>query len=229
MESEDNNLTYPRPAPQRRQGFSIHRDNSGPDITFETPADMNYLTAGFRNPLPNNIHNPLHHQQVFTTPLVPRTHTRQPSWGHINGAFRPSSTGQTATYQGISAFGHMAGQHFGQVNNTNVNPHAMIHANVAHAFAGFQQHYGSISQHPPHHGSNQFYGADVNNNMWDMFALDKDATDSVVGNSDAAFQFNGDGSQHNPLFLSDSKAVLEDVSTNFSYMYSWRICFDLVE
>lgn len=82
---EDFDLTY-RPG-LKRTGFSIHRDNSGPDITFDQPASLNYLTSGFQ---PNYAG-----RAPLEPPRLPVSnsynfngHDRKPSIS-MNGLFRP--------------------------------------------------------------------------------------------------------------------------------------------
>ena len=132
---EDDELTYGRPGPApapaaaRRNGVSIHRDNSGPDITFDNPPAMNTLTSGFRPqfqppPLPQNQSSMSQNGNMARVP-----HQGQPSFPFTAG-FRPNSNHQlsgSVPPPNIGSFGHFTGQPlFGGTTNFNVpNPFTM--------------------------------------------------------------------------------------------------------
>lgn len=148
-EEEEVEMTY-RPK-KTRTGLSIHRDNSGPDITFsQQPSSMNYLNSGFdgrprqdplRQQTPVSSDFAQHYNQLNTETFTPRTHFRQPShsWGQVNVGFRPvgfsgsnmpsSSTSHFAPYNShTTTMPHtrssLSQQYFGQstVITNNDNP-----------------------------------------------------------------------------------------------------------
>lgn len=112
-EEEEMTLTH-RPK-KNRTGLSIHRDNSGPEITFsQHPASINYLNTGFdteahqdllHRSTPAHLEFAQHIQETFT----PRSHSRQPSndtWGQLNAGFRPVGLGgSNVVFPSTSSFG----------------------------------------------------------------------------------------------------------------------------
>ncbi|EME39619.1 hypothetical protein DOTSEDRAFT_75313, partial [Dothistroma septosporum NZE10] len=92
-DDDDDDLTFAPARQRKRTGFSIHRDNSGPDITFDNPTPLNYLTSGFSNSFQQNNSRDNLYRHYQNDINVPRAHGRQPSRGNVNGNFRPSSGG----------------------------------------------------------------------------------------------------------------------------------------
>ncbi|USW57908.1 hypothetical protein Slin15195_G112270 [Septoria linicola] len=194
VNDDDDDLTY-RTRPKKRTGLSIHRDNTGPEITFNQPASMQYLTSGY-NPLRSNgPSNSMQRQQMFENPLIPRSHHRQPSWGQSHIPFRPAATGPQQSY---STFGAMFGQQ-PTANNASTN----------HTFATFAQTFGP-AQVTMSHSPNPLFQSATATDMWDMFNSITDPVDSVMGDADLGFSIGGDGTTGNPLFLSDAKPVVDD-------------------
>ncbi|CAK4029423.1 Hypothetical predicted protein [Lecanosticta acicola] len=182
---DDDDLTYGQPRSKKRTGLSIHRDNTGPEVSFDQPAPMNYLTSGFRNPLQNGMVAP---QQPYQNNTVPRVHSRQPSWGQMNGNFRSAINSNPLTAQNLSQFG----QYY---NQTAVHPAGAPTGH--HQFNVFQQpqQYGLGQQH--HAGSGMFHPQTA----WDMFNFDGPDW-SMFGND---MGFTVDTAPTNPLFLSSTK------------------------
>jgi hypothetical protein len=133
-EEDDDDMTYSNPRPRKRSGLSIHRDNSGPDITFNNPAPMNFLTTGFNTgrhsslrrsalaPLDHNANPP--HPDSYNQ----RNHFRQGSdtWGQLNGGFRPSAhmPNPTNNLMNFAAFGQfMSNQGLAPPNTVGQSSH----------------------------------------------------------------------------------------------------------
>lgn len=109
MDSDDvkDVMTYGRSSKgaKPRSGLSIHRDNSGPEITFQQPATMSYLSSGFRESIPTAMQQGTQpSQQPPQSNGVPRTHQRQPSWTG-NTAFRASNSNGGMQPNGFTPFG----------------------------------------------------------------------------------------------------------------------------
>lgn len=152
----DDVMTYGASRPAKKAKMSIHRDNSGPEITFENPAPMNYLTSGFDNPmhgyhsfgvhgLPSS-HTPYNMTLPQPQPQPPPQHFRQ-----RGGYDKPSTCGfRSATAEPIqpsrdlSAFGHMT--HLRQPAN---DPFSVV-ANGHNALAAFQTSYAPASASSHH-------------------------------------------------------------------------------
>ena len=134
-EQEDDELTYGRPRPKKRTGLSIHRDNSGPNITFDQPASFNYLTSGFsRNALQSH---PTNTQPTFSQNPFGHSHQRQPSYGF--GSFRPTTSGNGVPPANFASFGHLNTQ-------TLFQHSALPIPNGQSALQAFQQQFGAGPQ-----------------------------------------------------------------------------------
>ncbi|KAK0812149.1 hypothetical protein LTR59_001625 [Friedmanniomyces endolithicus] len=140
---DDDDLTFGNQRPKKRAGLSIHRDNTGPEITFERPTPLNYLTSGFRNPFQaaqNNNTHPL--PPLFAHPNSNPGHQRLPSFGfggsafgnNFSSNFRPTTTGGNPM-QDFASFG-------GLNNHTLFQHNPYPPSNGAAAMAAFQQQFG---------------------------------------------------------------------------------------
>jgi hypothetical protein len=185
----DEDLTYGRSRPRKRAGISIHRDNSGPDITFAQPSPFNVLTTGFRNPFQQV---PANHRSQTGMPRV--FHHRLPSFTYGNGslgkAFGPGTAGGVAP-TGYASFGGLNTQALFQHNPFPTS-------SGASALAAFQQQYGPTAQQSYTDGA-MFgdLGQATEHNLLDPFAgLGHDAS------VDGAFQA---GTEFNPLFFSSTR------------------------
>ncbi|CZT18339.1 uncharacterized protein RCC_04183 [Ramularia collo-cygni] len=207
-EDEDDAVTY-RQEKKRRTGLSIHRDNSGPDITFgPQSSSMNVLTSAFDNPSRSNSlrrstpvpidfgpNSPLNVPLNVDT-YTPRTHYRQQSnsWGQLNAGFRPIGFG-----------GHnmpsISTNNFGQYNSH------VATAPQHHSTLASQQHFGQ-SYAVSHNDNPLFQPHPSNNDLLEYSMFGFDAPD--LGIPDMTFQ--GAGEIPNPLFLGGKSDDEETVS-----------------
>ncbi|KAK3068520.1 hypothetical protein LTR53_013846 [Teratosphaeriaceae sp. CCFEE 6253] len=140
---DDDDLTFGAVRPRKRAGLSIHRDNTGPEITFEQPAPLNYLVSGFRNPFQASRSNTnQHHTQPLFTQQNNNNHQRLPSFTFTDSSFgsnfRPS-TSHGMPMQNYASFGGLNAQTLFQHNPYQTS-------NGAAAMTAFQQQFG---QAPP--------------------------------------------------------------------------------
>ena len=114
--------------------MSIHRDNSGPNITFDHPAPFNYLTSGLsRNDLHTGAANAQPAQSTFSQTHYGRDHQRQASFGY--GGFRPTAASNSMPSTNFSSFGQLNAQTLFQHNHLPV-------PNGQSALQAFQQQFG---------------------------------------------------------------------------------------
>ena len=132
---DDDELTYGPPRPKKRSGLSIHRDHSGPEITFDNPASMNTLNSGFRPRQSGAARDQSMFQGGRSSYGNSYTHQRLPSLNGNNG-FRPNNTPQ------LGSFGQFTGQSLYQNNHFNHFPFPMMTG--TNALAAFQQHMGGL-------------------------------------------------------------------------------------
>lgn len=184
---EDDDLTFGQSRPKKRTGLSVHRNNVGPDVSFDQPAPMNYLTAGFRQPMQNTMLPPQH---SYPNNGVPRVHSRQPSWGQMNGNSRSAVNSNPLTAQNLSNFGSYFTQTGGQS------------AAGTHYPSLFQQPQFGLGQHTSNQAGNGMFQTHTSNNNWDMFGFDG----PDMGMFATETPFNMDiAPPPNPLFLSSTK------------------------
>lgn len=187
---EDDDLTFNQPPPKKRTGLSIHRDNSGPDITFDNPASLNVLTASFRNPFQQD--HPLHHSQTAQNNFnVARSHGRDASWGQTSGSFRPTSNGNGMPPPSYNNFGQYLHYGAGQQAGGTV---------MGNPLAPHPQQLGFGPQ--PVHSGNAFF-SQQGNASWDIFGLDHPDL-GILGNADMNLNTNADMPSMNPLFFSSN-------------------------
>ncbi|QIW97131.1 hypothetical protein AMS68_002649 [Peltaster fructicola] len=107
----DNAVTYEGSRKRSRGGLSIHRDNSGPDITFNHPASQNgynlpYAMSGFGNGSSHHSYAPSRADTPMAAPatygFIQDDYFRQGS-GH--GQFRGIGDGSGMSARDLSAFG----------------------------------------------------------------------------------------------------------------------------
>lgn len=207
---EDDGLTYGRHRPaQRRSGLSIHRDNTGPDITFDRPASMNYLTASFPEPLSST-----HTESKSTQSGYGRTVNQLGNGGYYaplpqpyRPQQRPSSAGfraadnQSNVARDLSAFGAFTNQPLFPVaqdlNNSLLG---------AGGFLNMQQQYSTGTHIPP---VTQSFTNDSTLEMhnWDVFGLNNDA---AFGTLDINFGNANDTNGANPLFFEGTTGLPGD-------------------
>ena len=202
IEEDDDDLTFAPARQRKRGGFSIHRDNSGPDITFENPPPMNYLTSGFRNPRDGL------YRQYQNDMNVPRAHGRQPSWGNVNGTFRPASGGHNAMPNpGLTTFGNF-------LNHQTV-AHPTSAATNHHAPNPFQQHF-SFGPQPMQTGiANPMFQPQNNDPFAGLFDINPLAMDLTFPKIEGGLHAQQEMAPANPLFLS-SNPVKEDDEVTIS-------------
>ena len=215
---EDDELTYgrPRPAPTRRTTLSIHRDNSGPDITFENPGPMNTLTSGFRTPFQHSSSLPHRGHPALQNTHMNRNHGREPSL-NSGGGFRPTQQNPLATFQppNFGSFGQLTGQSMFHNINFHTSNSTMPLPNGHHALPAVQNHFGFV---PNHFGAHIDSFQPQNNTgpqipaSWDVFGLDM----NIPGGPDGGFQMNADLTSVNPLFFSSNHAAPEDDEATIS-------------
>lgn len=178
-DDEDDDLTYQARPVKRRAGLSIHRDNSGPEITFNRPAPMEYLNSGY--PLRGNGHNLVQHQHMYEHPVPLRPHARQPSFSQ-SMAFRPAPyAGQPPAYPSLNMFGQQ-----GATNNA-----------PSHNFGNFNQAFGPSPMTMPQHNNQLFQasaGGDLGlyTSMFDFSETLPERVDSAMGDTDLTFELNGE-------------------------------------
>ncbi|KAK5122444.1 hypothetical protein LTR85_004028 [Meristemomyces frigidus] len=208
---EDDDLTYGQSKPKKRTGLSIHRDNSGPDITFNEPApSLSYLTTGFRNPFQPQQDQMQHTQPTYAQNNYGRGHQRLPSFtfgGQTLGtSFRPAAATHHMPAQApnYSSFGQLNTNTLfqnGQLQNGQFQMH-----NGQSAFAAFQQQFGVAQHHPFGNEHNIFQnhnsGANHSQPGWDVFAGLGHHDGGMTSNMDAGFQA---GAELNPLFFSSNQ------------------------
>ncbi|TKA66873.1 hypothetical protein B0A55_08316 [Friedmanniomyces simplex] len=213
---DDDDLTFVNHRPKKRTGLSIHRDNSGPDITFEQPAPLNYLTSGFRNPFQaaqnNNVRPP---PTLFAHHNGNQGHQRLPSFGLGGSAFggnmnfRPTATG-TMPMQNFASFGGLNTQTLFQHNPFPTSNGAAAMAAFHQQFsAGPQQSFvntGMFATHNPNHNHGQHthnYSHSHGNGSMDMFAgFNADLGVAADNGVDHGFQGS---TELNPLFFSSNQ------------------------
>lgn len=209
---EDDEMTYGTRIPKRRTGLSIHRDNTGPEITFDHPAPMSTLTAGFRTPFPPiGTQSGLH--ASYHVNGHPRGHRRQPSFPLSQG-FRPTQSNPLglAPPPNFGSFGQLTSASlFQNTNFHSSNPFPV--STGPQAAAAFQQQFGLAAQSfggdsfafqaAPTHSQTQ--------PTWDLFsgfgAADLDLHNTTDVNFPVAGEF---GSVMNPLFISSNHVAPED-------------------
>lgn len=187
-ELEDDDLTFTERPSKKRTGLSIHRDNSGPDITFDNPTPLNVLTASFRDPYQQGGYQPHHRQTNFN---MQSSHGRDGSWGQ-SGTFRSNSHGNGMPAPGLTNFGQYL--HHGSVPQgvSMANPLAPMPQQLGFGMHGLQGGNAMYS----HHG-NPAGG-------WDMFAFDHPDVGILdnAGVNFAAATTTAEMPSANPLFFS---------------------------
>lgn len=139
---DDDDLTYGPPRPKKRSGLSIHRDNSGPEITFDHPAPLNTLTSGFR-PRPSGPARDAslyHSGRSMSTGNY--THQRLPSYGNGNSGFRGSNI------PNYGSFGQLSAQTMFQSGQYSQNPLAGL--GQGGGLTGFQNLMGGLGMGGQH-------------------------------------------------------------------------------
>ena len=210
IEDEDDDLTFAPARQRKRTGFSIHRDNSGPDITFDNPPPMNYLTSGFRNPFQQNNPRDSLYRQYQNDMNVPRAHGRQPSWDNVNGNFRPTSGGHNAMPNpNLTNFGNFLN------HQTVVQPSGA--ASSHHAPNPFQQQF-SFGPQPLQTGiANPMYQPSTNDPFAGLFDINPLAMDLTFPKIEGGLHAQHDVAPANPLFLSSNPVKEDDEITISAY------------
>ncbi|KAM3414984.1 hypothetical protein BST61_g10121 [Cercospora zeina] len=206
----DDDLTY-RARPNQRTGVSIHRDNTGPEITFNQPSQLNYLTSGYAPTHGGASGGMYQRSQPLDNPLMPRSHNRELSLGQPHVPFRPSSNGFTNLHpQAYSTFGGMFSQQPIASNATaNANAIASASATNGLSFGAFNHNFGVASANMPNN-TDTLFQPPATGDLWDIFNGVTDPVDSIVGDAELGFGVGGEGIPNNALFLSDVKPAVED-------------------
>jgi hypothetical protein len=207
---EDDIMTYGQQRPaQRRSGLSIHRDNTGPDITFDQPASMNCLTSGFAEPFPGSHPNG---RSVNTG--VAHTNCQLRDDGYYpqvaqqsgRGQPRPFAAGFRAaeTYsqppRDLSTFGGLAHQPVFQANHIDFNAGQL----GSNSFPPFPHHFTSNSF--PSTNTPSFIHNNSQIQNWDVFGLNDDAG---FGPLEINFGVN-ETIGANPLFIEGNADLPDD-------------------
>lgn len=209
LDDDDDGLTYAKHrASQRRSGLSIHRDNTGPDITFDRPLKMNYLTAGFVEPYPgsqpygmNARSNSGHLNGQFRDgPYIPQPQQFHRGLPKASAGFRPADVLHQPG-RDLSAFGALTNQSLFNANQDFTAPP------INHTpFPAFQTQFGPSAHIPV---STQPFANDTSLQMqsWDVFGLGNDPTfDSLDLNFNNTAETNG----ANPLFFEGNTGLQDD-------------------
>lgn len=199
LHDHDDDLTFGAHRPVSRSGISIHRDNSGPDITFNQPG-FAYLTAPFR-PSSRAARNQA--ARARNTATVPHAaHPRLPSWdrfdehindyhssGDANGGALGSNTAPATMYESFGQFINLGNNHT-SANNT-ANPFlggGGVIANGQHGLPTLFPHLGGPSPSTlsfPMTTSDLFpmpqIGATNSDHLIDMFGFGPDLTAATTG------------------------------------------------
>jgi hypothetical protein len=205
---DDDELTYDRPRGRPRTGLSIHRDNSGPDITFDNPPPMSTLTSGFRNPLQTASALQPRGQQALSHRITNGNHTHQPSMP-MGGGFRPAHQNPLGLFQpqNFGSFGQLSGS---SIFRNNHNPIPQLTGQQA--FNAFQNHFGATN-HFGGANANGFQRPDNNASQiphaWDVFGFGQQDLD-IPTSVDGGFPLSGDIASVNPLFFSSNHGAPED-------------------
>lgn len=212
-QDDDDELTYQASRPKRRAGLSIHRDNSGPEITFSQPASLNTLTSDFRHPY--HLSANAASQSGYNSGFFSEEQQRQQLFSY-NAGFRPANSNPLG---GIPTpnFGS-----FGQLNGQSMYQHAHFQSsnpfglnNAPQAFPGFQPQFG-IGQAPYGNDSHVlqpqgqvFTGGQVTDQSgWDVFGLGH--PDIGISAANGLPTSGGDFGSVNPLFFSSNQPAPED-------------------
>jgi len=217
---DDDDLTFGNQRPKKRAGLSIHRDNTGPEITFERPTPLNYLTSGFCNPFQaaqNNNTHPL--PPLFAHSNSNPGHQRLPSFGfggsafgnNFSSNFRPTTTGGNPM-QDFASFG-------GLNNHTLFQHNPYPPSNGAAAMAAFHQQFGPGPQqqqpfvnkpvfapHNPNHGhsSHSYDHSRVKSDLDIFAAFSQELGMPPAANNVVDHGFPGN-TELNPLFFSSNQ------------------------
>lgn len=183
---EDEDLTYGAHQPVKRRGISIHRDNTGPDITFEQPG-FGLLTAPFR---PGNRAE-MRPSQNARLNAIPRVQLRMPSWetfGQLGslGSIGNPYTGHNPAYETFGQFINL-----GHPSNTLTTGY--------HAQTTYSQpcgaNFGSLTVDQPSYPT-----ADTGDTLADLFNYSHDIT-PMTANPLLGLSAAPEPSHTNPLFL----------------------------
>jgi hypothetical protein len=197
---EDDALTYGQNRPaQRRSGLSIHRDNTGPDITFDRPSRMSYLTSSFPGPYGNiqadnrsaqpgygRITSQLN-DSGYHSQLTQQEYRTQPRPETAAG-FRASEAQQQSA-RNLSTFGALTSHPLFQTNHHEYNAPQM----GSNSFPSFQHQFAPVNHMPAVAPSFVETGSQMQN--WDVFGFN----DGDLGGIDMNFNAT-ETTGANPLF-----------------------------
>ncbi|TKA25862.1 hypothetical protein B0A50_05617 [Salinomyces thailandicus] len=217
---EDEVLTYDAPLqrPQQRRGFSIHRDNTGPDITFDSPAGPSeglpsgppsgYMHAAFRSHYRPASSQMQHTQPAYSSGLGLSTHQRLPSFNFNDPgfSFRPTTAAPSLASPNFASFGGLNSQTlFGG------NPWSM--QNGQSSFNAYSPQFGFGGQQQQHHAIGNQHSMFPNHTggNWDVFAGLNQPDNSLPNPSlEHTFPPAVAGNPGNPLFLSSQRETPRD-------------------
>jgi hypothetical protein len=203
----DDIMTYGQRPAQRRSGLSIHRDNTGPDITFDRQANMSCLTSGFPEPFPGSRPN-----GRGTNPNVGRPNSQLRDNGYFPQLAQQSSQYQPRAFapgfrasdtssqpqRDLSAFGGLTNQH---VFSTSHNDFSTGQVSSSSNFPPFPQPFVS------HSFSSTNPSSFVQDNSlppqdWDVFV--GLSNDGGLGPFEMNFNNTTETIGANPLFIGDN-------------------------
>jgi hypothetical protein len=209
---EDDAMTFGQQRPaQRRSGLSIHRDNTGPDITFDRPASMNTLTSGFPKPFPGSRANgrainagvgrpnsQLRDDGYFQYPAQ-QVNRNQPR--PFAPGFRASDT-NSHPHRDLSAFGGLTNQSVFQTSHNDYSAGQV-------GSSGFPPlpHLFAPNNFPSAAAPSFIQDNSLQMQNWDVFGLNNDAG---FGPLELNFNTTNDTVGANPLFIEGDADLPED-------------------
>ena len=207
---EDDIMTYGQQRPaQRRSGLSIHRDNTGPDITFDRPASMNCLTSSFAEPFSGTRPdgrsvsagvgrtNSQLRDDSFYPQVAQQSGRGQPR--PFAAGFRASDT-NSQPQRDLSTFGGLTSQPVFQANHIDFNAGQI----GSSSFPPFPHPFASNTF--PSTTTSSFIQDNSQMQNWDVFGLNNDA-----GFGPLEINFNvTDTIGANPLFIEGNADLPDD-------------------
>lgn len=206
---DDDALTYGQQRPaQRRSGLSIHRDNTGPDITFDRPASMNCLTSGFAEPFPSSRPNgrPMNNgagrtnSQLRDDGYFPQQSGRNQPRSFAAGFRASDAHAQPA--RDLSAFGGLTSQPVFQAGHIDFSAGPV----ASSSFPPFPHPFAS-NNFPAAASSAFIQDSSLQMQNWDVFGLNNDAG---FGPLELNFGATNDTVGANPLFIEGNTDLPED-------------------
>nr|POE63659.1 hypothetical protein CFP56_04562 [Quercus suber] len=140
--NNDDDLTYGDYKPCKRSGLSIHRDDTGPDITFDNPPNgyTTYAPPTSHNAQTRNSH-PMADLADFGFTTLPRSMEDSSAHGVVHQSFNMGTHDHSYDHQQVPVYG-LTSSFPGTFRPTSTH-------SSAHNFASF----GQVNSHLSHHSS----------------------------------------------------------------------------